>query len=137
MERRFLPDLNVVNLYDILPPQFKAATTANDTSALYENRGKYMYQGVKKLTAAANFDFDYALWLDSEAIVVQPFRMRDVFDEYVKQPVVFTSRMAGQSEQAVFRAVFQVLGRSHESYGPNYFNIERYATERITFVNER
>jgi len=58
MERRFLPEVNVTNLYDILPPQFKELTMANDTSALLEIGEKYKYQGIKKLAAAVHFDYD-------------------------------------------------------------------------------
>lgn len=126
MERRYLPDIDVVNLYDILPPQLQKLAAPNDTSELLRISGeKYKYQGVKKLAAAAYFDHDYALWLDSDAIVVQPFRIREVFDDFVKAPVIFTSRIAGETEMNLFNDVLSVLGRSHDSFAPRYFNIER------------
>jgi hypothetical protein len=58
VERRFLPELLVTNLYDILPPQFKEFTLPTDTSALLERGEKYKYQGIKKLASAAHFDYD-------------------------------------------------------------------------------
>jgi len=63
-----------------------------------------------------------ALWLDSEAIVTQPFRIRQVFDDYVKNPVVFTSRIAPEGG---FHDILAVLGRSEASFASKYWNIER------------
>ncbi|KAL2883857.1 hypothetical protein SGCOL_000490 [Colletotrichum sp. CLE4] len=123
------PKINIINMFDILPPVFHSMTTgkitSDDTSALLNERGKYQYQTIKKMSAALEFDYDYALWLDSEAIAVQPFSMRQIFDAYVKDPTIWRSRMtSGDFMQGLIGAAANVLDRSMDSFGPAYWNLE-------------
>ncbi|KLP04802.1 uncharacterized protein FFNC_07038 [Fusarium fujikuroi] len=66
------PTFNIVNLYDILPARLRANLTREDTSGLLKKYDKYAYQSIKKMSAADHFDYDLAMWLDSEAIFVSP-----------------------------------------------------------------
>ncbi|OLN87184.1 hypothetical protein CCHL11_03694 [Colletotrichum chlorophyti] len=123
------PNVNIVNFFDIIPPVFHSMTRGNitrdDTSALLKERGKLIYQALKKLAAAVKFDYDYALWLDSEAIVVQPFSIRKTFDEYVKKPTIWRSRMSNTDfMHALMGNTADVLGRSIESFGQAFWNLE-------------
>ncbi|KAK1484809.1 hypothetical protein CCUS01_15419 [Colletotrichum cuscutae] len=117
------PKINIINMFDILPPVFHSMTTGkirgNDTSALLKERGKYQYQTIKKMSAALELDYDYALWLDSEAIAVQPFSMRQTFDAYVKDPTIWRSRMTNDDfMRRLIGAAANVLDRSMDSFGP-------------------
>jgi hypothetical protein len=124
--RSALPKINLVNLYDLLPPQLQQQVKPDDTSKLLDTGLKFKYQGLKKLGSAEKLEYDYCLWLDSEAIVVQPFHMREVFDNFVKAPSIFTSRIGnGQLQQDILSSALAVLGRSHDSFGTRYVNIER------------
>ncbi|KAF2663109.1 hypothetical protein BT63DRAFT_419302 [Microthyrium microscopicum] len=125
VDRSFLPKINLVNLYDLLPPQLQKQVTPDDTSNLLEIGGKFKYQGLKKLASAEKLDHDYCLWLDSEAMVVQPFHMREVFDNFVKAPVMFTSRIGiTELQHGILRDALAILGRSQDSFGARYFNLE-------------
>lgn len=123
------PKVNIINLYDILPPVFHSLTEGNitreDTSALLNERGKFQYQTIKKMAAAAELKYDYALWLDSEAIVVQPFSIRQTFESYVKAPTIWRSRMnSNEFMRAIMDSTASVLGRSIDSFGPAFWNLE-------------
>ncbi|WYZ43631.1 hypothetical protein EsH8_VII_000067 [Colletotrichum jinshuiense] len=123
------PKVNIINLYDILPPVFHSITEGNitreDTSALLNERGKFQYQTIKKMAAAAELKYDYALWLDSEAIVVQPFSIRQTFESYVKAPTIWRSRMnSNEFMRAIMDSTASVLGRSIDSFGPAFWNLE-------------
>lgn len=121
-----MPALNVVNLYDIMPERFKEGVSADDTSALLEKVGRYSYQTMKKFIPAIDFDYDWGLWLDSEATVVQPFSLREMFDEYVQRPTVWRSRMAKNDIMRGFMGnATKVLGRSVDSWGPMFWNLDR------------
>ncbi|GJD04442.1 hypothetical protein ColKHC_13267 [Colletotrichum higginsianum] len=121
---------DIINMFDILPPVFHSIVngkiTREDTSAVLRERGKYQYQTIKKLAAAATLEYDYALWLDSESIVVQPFSIRQMFDAYVAAPTVWRSRNANHD---VMRNMMSgsagVLNRTIESFGPAFWNLER------------
>ncbi|OHW89971.1 hypothetical protein CSPAE12_11439 [Colletotrichum incanum] len=123
------PNIEVINLFDILPSAFHSLTSGNitreDTSALLEERGKYQYQTIKKLAAAATFKYDYGLWLDSESIAVQPFSIRETFNTYVEAPTVWRSRHSNTDVMRnIMRASANVLNRSIDSFGPAFWNLE-------------
>ncbi|KAH0425370.1 hypothetical protein CcaCcLH18_11026 [Colletotrichum camelliae] len=123
------PKFNIVNLFDILPPVFHTLTkgkiTGADTSALISERNKYQYQTIKKLAAAMELKYDWALWLDSEAIAVQPFSIRQTFDSYIKNPTIFRSRMTNTDfMRAIIGSSANVLNRDIESFGQKFWNLE-------------
>ncbi|OHF00710.1 hypothetical protein CORC01_04027 [Colletotrichum orchidophilum] len=125
------PNINIINFFDILPPVFHSMTTGkimgNDTSAVLKERGKYQYQTIKKMAAAAavDLDYDYALWLDSEAIAVQPFSMRQTFDTYVKAPTIWRSQMTNDDfMRKIIGSAADVLDRSLDSFGSDFWNLE-------------
>ncbi|TAQ87051.1 hypothetical protein B7494_g4637 [Chlorociboria aeruginascens] len=125
------PRLELVNLYDILPPEIKNLTSEDTTDLLeiWEN-GKYNYQAIKKLAAAAYFDYEYAFWLDSEGVAVRPFAFKDIVDRYLENPVIWrstmTERRGGQGMQDVMAAGLSVLGRKIEDFGKEYWNLESF-----------
>jgi hypothetical protein len=125
------PMLNMryVNMFDILPGSLKAfdGVSENTTEPLLATYGKYKYQGIKKLQTTRNFSYSHVLWLDSEGVAVQPFSMTDLFDKYIAEPIVWTSRYAWMDHfmsRLMWRSA-DLLGRSVESFGTNYWNVER------------
>ncbi|KAL0941586.1 uncharacterized protein CTRU02_204349 [Colletotrichum truncatum] len=123
------PKLNIVNLYDILPTVFrsnyKGRISPNDTSVLLKEHGKFQYQTIKKLAAAVELKYDWGLWLDSEAIAVQPFSMRQAFETYIQKPTIWRSRMANTDfMRAMISNSARVLNREIESFGQAYWNLE-------------
>ncbi|KAK2037745.1 hypothetical protein LZ31DRAFT_635847 [Colletotrichum somersetense] len=131
------PDVDIINLFDILPPVFHSLAeskggggkiTADDTSALLKMLGKFEYQTVKKLAAALALDYDWALWLDSESIVVQPFSIRTMFDAYARAPTVWRSRMTNKDDMRnITRGVAGILGLPVHTFGAKYWNLESQA----------
>ncbi|TDZ17399.1 hypothetical protein Cob_v009408 [Colletotrichum orbiculare MAFF 240422] len=123
------PKVNIVNVYDILPPTLLSTATGNvtgaDTSALLKERGKFQYQTIKKLAAAIELQYDWALWLDSEAIVVRPFSLRQTFDTYIKTPTIWRSRMTNNDFMRWnVETSAKILNRDLASFGERYWNLE-------------
>ena len=75
-----------------------AAGHADDPLALLREVGKFTYQSLKKLYALRHLAYDQALVLDSEALVVKPVRMAQVFDEYFADPYVFYSDLSTRGD---------------------------------------
>ncbi|KAK2028604.1 hypothetical protein LX32DRAFT_663837 [Colletotrichum zoysiae] len=99
--------------------------TADDTSALLRALGKYQYQAIKKLAAALALDYDWALWLDSESIVVQPFGARAAFAAHARAPTVWRSRMTNTEPMRNFtRGAAGVLGLPARTFGAEYWGLE-------------
>lgn len=123
-----IPPANVVNLFDILPSVFmNSSVNPGDTSALLAERGKFQYQTIKKLAAALEFDYDYALWLDSEAIAVQPFSLKYTFESYIRTPTIWRSRMSKTDMMLeISENSAKTLGRSIDSFGSAYWTLERW-----------
>jgi hypothetical protein len=125
------PLLEIVNLYDILPTSIRAMTSENTLDLLqaFGPLGKYKYQSLKKLAAAAFYDYDYGIWLDSEGFALRPFSMSAIISRYMEHPLIFRSAMNDnrQSEnmQAVMETAASILGRTMDSYGKRYWNLER------------
>ncbi|GJG88433.1 hypothetical protein tb265_36140 [Gemmatimonadetes bacterium T265] len=61
--------------------------------ALLRELGKFAYQSLKKLYALKVLEYDQALVLDSEALVLKPVRVAEVFDEYFADPYILCSDM--------------------------------------------
>ncbi|KAK1579618.1 uncharacterized protein LY79DRAFT_592781 [Colletotrichum navitas] len=123
------PNIKIINLYDILPPIIHTTTSGsmspNDTSALLKERGKYQYQTIKKLAAAATLDYDWALWIDSESIAVQPFSIRQTFDTYIQAPTIWRSTMANTDMmRGIMQSSADVLRLLTDSFGHNLWNLE-------------
>ncbi|GAM88665.1 hypothetical protein ANO11243_066990 [Dothideomycetidae sp. 11243] len=118
-------DVNIVELLDILPDELRPKDLPEDTDPLLASMGKWGYVAAKKLLMAFHFDYDWALWLDAEAIAVQPFSIRETFDAYASSPTIFRSRMAREHNawEITAGAAF-VLGRSPTVYGAEYWAME-------------
>ncbi|KHO00245.1 uncharacterized protein MAM_02168 [Metarhizium album ARSEF 1941] len=120
------PKVEIVNMYDILPEFFRGDNvTRESTSYILDTYGKFAYQSIKKLASAMHFEYDHALWLDSEAIAVRPFRLRQTFDTHIKAPAVFRSRMRNTDFMGeIMNNSAKVLGRSIDSFGPLLWTLE-------------
>jgi hypothetical protein len=120
---RHPPILTLHNLYDIFPASIQNLTHANDTSNLVPTYGKYKYQAVKKLAAAAYFDFDYAILLDSEGFVIRPVEFKEMVRQWAKAPVVWKElAMPGSPRRndwvaAINEACAHMLSRTMENFG--------------------
>ncbi|KAF4502485.1 hypothetical protein FAGAP_1300 [Fusarium agapanthi] len=119
------PIFNIVNLYDILPARLRTDLTPEDTSGLLKKYDKYAYQSIKKMSAADHFDYDLAMWLDSEAIFVAPGEIRDIFEGHLKNPIIWRSRMSFQDrEKFLMSKAAATLGRSINSFGDQLWLLE-------------
>ncbi|CAL3971533.1 unnamed protein product [Diplocarpon coronariae] len=118
------PTLTLHNLYDIVPPSIQELTLPQDTSGLVSKYGKYKYQSVKKLAAAAYLDYDYAIILDSEGLVIRPLEFREMVREWSKRPVIWKELAVKGSPRRndwiaqINEAGAHVLGRTMQNFGP-------------------
>ncbi|KAI9166377.1 hypothetical protein HJFPF1_02477 [Paramyrothecium foliicola] len=61
-------------------------------------------------------------------MVVQPFRFKAVFDDFIRNAVVFRSRMASNGFMNSFMAdSARTLGRQIESFGEKTWLLDKYA----------
>lgn len=117
------PQIHLMNLYDLLPSFLQKKVEPDNTNHLLEHYGKFKYQGLKKLLAARELRYDAALWIDSEAIVTQPFEMRPLFSQHLLHPIVWKSRHATHPQQVEhMRSAARILGRSLDSFGTRYLS---------------
>ncbi|KAJ6443293.1 glutathione-S-transferase theta, GST [Purpureocillium lavendulum] len=124
--QRPVTSIDIVNMYDILPKTLLTSElTRNDTSELLKKHGKFGYQSIKKLAAAIHFNYDFALWLDSESVAVRPFSFRETFEAYTKAPTIWRSmRTSTDFERSIMENSAKVLGRSIASFGPDAWTLE-------------
>lgn len=79
---------------------------------------------MKKLAAAAYFDYDYAILLDSEGFVVRPVEFKEMVREWAKGPVIWKElTMPGSPRRndwlaAINEGGAHTLGRTMQSFGP-------------------
>lgn len=122
------PQIDLVNFYDILPDSLRELTS-EDTQDLLDKYGKFKYQTIKKLVAAVHFDYDYAIWLDSEGFVIRPFSMQKVISDFAEHPAIWHSNLndnrVTDQMQEVMETAAHVLGRSMDTFGRRYWNLER------------
>ncbi len=129
---RHPPKLTLHNLYDLLPPSVQNLPQPADPTALLRFK-KYKYQSVKKLGAAAYFDYDYAIMLDSEGFVLRPLALKEMVRQWASGPVIWYNVWPVGSPQhtdwmiAVNDACAHTLGRTMESFGVNVNFWEGYA----------
>ncbi|EMT72334.1 hypothetical protein FOC4_g10001784 [Fusarium odoratissimum] len=77
------------------------------------------------MSAADHFDYDFAMWLDSEAIFVAPGEIRDIFEGHMRNPIVWRSRMSFQDrEKFLMSKAAATLGRSINSFGDQLWLLE-------------
>ena len=88
-------DLHAHTLEDLL----EASGHREEPLALLREVGKFAYQALKKLYALKTIPFDQALVLDSEALVLKPVRMGEVFDAYFADPYIFYSDFSNRGEE--------------------------------------
>lgn len=121
------PKYHLYNMYDLLPREIQHFAEKEDTGELHGTFNKFRYQSIKKMTASYELDYDWAWWLDSEAIAVQPFSFRKIMDQMAREPIVWRSRNAEKQAGAnIMIPTARVLGRSVESFGSKYWNLEEY-----------
>lgn len=115
------PQIRLLNLYDLLPPALQKDAKPDNTNHLLEKYGKYRYQGLKKLLAARELRYNVAMWIDSEAIVTQPFEIRPLFSQHLLHPIVWRSRNAITDFWVnCMSSSARILGRSLDSFGRRY-----------------
>jgi hypothetical protein len=125
------PLLELVNFYDILPDSIRAMTSDDTTDLLhsFEPNGKYKYQTMKKIAAAAFYDYDYGIWLDSEGFALRPFNITTIVSTYMEHPMIFRSVMNNERLNGdmidIMECDANVLGRTMDSFGSRYWNLER------------
>ena len=118
-------DLHAHTLEDLL----EASGHREDPLTLLREVGKFAYQALKKLYALKTIPFDQALVLDSEALVLKPVRMGEVFDTYFADPYVFYSDFSNRGEEwfaglshAVVRNAAKLMGTPYpKMYFMEYF----------------
>ena len=124
------PNLRYVNMYDVLPQTLKKMKDVNENSTqpIMDKVGKYKYQGIKKMQTTRYFSYEHVLYLDSEGVAVQPFSMGEIFDKNLADPIIWRSRFGWLDPlmKPVMHSSAKILGRSIDSFGENYWNLERY-----------
>ncbi|KAH6712339.1 hypothetical protein BKA61DRAFT_736763 [Leptodontidium sp. MPI-SDFR-AT-0119] len=117
------PHLTLHNLYTLLPSNIQNLTTPTETSDLVKKYGKYKYQSMKKLAAAAHFEYDYAILLDSEGLVIRPVAFKELVREWMKRPVVWKELAAVGSPRrngwvvGINEGCARTLGRTMQNFG--------------------
>ncbi len=69
-----------------------------DSGQLLRDVGKFAFQCLKKLYALKNLEYDQALIIDSESLLLKPTRVADAFDDYFADPYVFFSSLEHRNE---------------------------------------
>jgi len=69
-----------------------------DATDLLREVGKFAFQCLKKLFALKHLDYDQALIIDSESLLLKPVRVGDAFDEYFADPYVCYSTLEHRNE---------------------------------------
>ncbi|KAL2064314.1 hypothetical protein VTL71DRAFT_4808 [Oculimacula yallundae] len=117
------PKIAIYNLYSFLPDTIKKQTTAKETGNLVGKYGKYKYQSMKKLAAAAYLDYDYAMLLDSEGLVIRPVAFKEMVADWAKGPVIWKELAQPGSPRRhewianINEACARTLGRRMENFG--------------------
>lgn len=66
---------------------------ALDAGDLLREVGKFAFQCIKKIYALKNLDYEQALIIDSESLLLKPTRVGDAFDDYFADPYVCFSTL--------------------------------------------
>ncbi len=69
-----------------------------DAAQLLREVGKFAFQCLKKLFALKHLDYEQALIIDSESLLLKPIRVGDAFDEYFAAPYVCYSSLEHRGE---------------------------------------
>ncbi len=69
-----------------------------DATELLREVGKFAFQCLKKLFALKHLDYDQALIIDSESLLLKPVRVGDAFDDYFADPYVCYSTLEHRNE---------------------------------------
>ncbi len=86
-----------------------------EESALLERLGKFNFQTIKKLFAALRYGSDTCLLMDSEAVVIRPCRIADLFHTYLHRKYLFYSPFIGtELQQQVQTNVCELFGDRYE-----------------------
>lgn len=103
--------------------------TTENTSSLLKSTSRFKYQTIKKISAALHYDYDYGVWLDSEAFALRPFSMSDIILDYIEHPTIWHSLLTDQRKSGAMQEIMstsaKILGRSIDTYGERYWNLEK------------
>jgi len=69
-----------------------------DATDLLREVGKFAFQCLKKLFALKHLDYDQALIIDSESLLLKPVRLGDAFDDYFSDPYVCYSTLEHRNQ---------------------------------------
>lgn len=82
--------------------------------ALLKKVGKFNFQSLKKIYGVKYFEHDCALVLDSEALLVRPTQMKNVFDDYLKSKFIIYSKLGSDNTQkAVTKNALKILRKKY------------------------
>lgn len=118
-------DLHVHAFEDLL----RLSGHEEESQALLHELGKFTFQSLKKLYALKALPYDQAMVLDSEALVLKPTRLGDVFDEYFADPYVLYSDLSHRGEfwfGGLSDAATRNAGKLLRMPYPNVYYMEYY-----------
>ena len=102
-------DIDIVDLQDII---LHEENIQLDEDELLKEVGKFNFQAIKKLYGVKYFQYEMALVIDSEALIVRPCRFYKVFEDFSKDKFVIYSRHTGNEfQRKITLNCTRILGR--------------------------
>ena len=106
-------DIQVVTLQAILKDEENIDV---DENLLLKQVGKFNYQSLKKIYAVKHFGEDMSLVLDSEALMIRPASLSEIFETYRRNKfIIHATPNDDPAKQGVTRLSFELLGKAHEN----------------------
>lgn len=91
-----------------------------DAGELLTEIGKFAFQAVKKLYALKVLEYDQALIMDSESLLLRATSMATLFDEYFVDPVIYYSDLDHRSDSWYGSLSDTVTGNAATLLGTDY-----------------
>lgn len=102
-------DIRVVSLREIIKKEERKNI---EEEVLLKQIGKFNFQALKKIYGVKYANFNTALVLDSEALMVRPAQFKIIFEDYLKRPfVIYTPYFGNDMQQQVTYLSCQILGK--------------------------
>ena len=118
----------------------------NSNSLLIDLK-KFSYQSLKKLLPLQQIEYEEALILDSEALLIKDVNIADIFDQETKHKTVFYSdldhrkiKWEGSLSDNVNKSVSEILNIKLERYYLEYFGwfyIKKYVDKMFEFIENK
>ena len=106
-------NLSVVNLSDILKQEEGVEV---DEPKLLAQVGKFNFQSLKKIYAVKHFNTGTILVLDSEALMIRPVVLGEIFEQYRRDKfIVYTDLGTQKIQRDVAHTSFELIGKSFEN----------------------